>query len=284
MPPRKRAALRHGTRPCYAAGCRRKACTDANTRDHKAYLLRKARGEETREDAEPTRQLLRQLSKTMNMTAIAKKTGYGRSYLSRVKNGPNPRTVSKEFAQAIRDLRIYPLTAPTGGVLAVGSQRRIQALESIGQTQGEIALGCGLTRKAVQQISAGTVRGVRQSTHDAIAAYYDANWSRRSTNRHGLGPNDRELPPPGAWDDSTIDDPAAEADWGISDHTLNTLGRLNKTALVLLEQQDCDDAGELRILAAAGATSREAKAWWRRSRSHFYQLCRELEIQFPSLV
>lgn len=101
--------------------------------------------------------------------------------------------------------RIPQLIDPTGTV------RRIQALYALGWTSADIGEQCGRGREWARMIARST--SVTTTTADRIVVAYEAlsmrlphggyaNRSRRHAQRMGWAP-------PLAWDDETIDDPAA---------------------------------------------------------------------------
>lgn len=92
-----------------------------------------------------------------------------------------------------------------------GTQRRIQALYALGWTSAAIGQRCGRAREWARMISRSP--SVTETTAALIAAAYDemcmtlpqggyAERSRRMAREKGWSP-------PLAWDDDTIDDPAA---------------------------------------------------------------------------
>lgn len=110
-----------------------------------------------------------------------------------------------------------PLSIPR-----LGSQRRIQALMTLGWTHADIARACGLAdRKSVRRILCGGERGVYRKTASAIAAAYDAmsmavpemtsvrSRAKNMALRAGYAP-------PLAWND--IDDPNERPDLGVIQH------------------------------------------------------------------
>jgi hypothetical protein len=95
---------------------------------------------------------------------------------------------------------------PTALVPAVGTHRRVRALQRLGWTTRLIAADCGVPHQTLT----GTGPKVRKHHADAVAAAYD-----RLCMRPGPSSRTRRLaaragwPPPLAWDDDQLDDPAA---------------------------------------------------------------------------
>lgn len=106
---------------------------------------------------------------------------------------------------------------PAGWTAAAGTQRRLQALIACGWSQNQLALRIGMPNQRIAQIlRVGTVHA---TTALAVRALYDDlwdtppraddRWSRISVSRSRRHAADRGWPPPQAWDDDVIDDPAA---------------------------------------------------------------------------
>lgn len=266
MTRRTRGPVRHGTRSCYVKRkCRRPECVKANARDAEERELRALRGESNMVDAGPVIDRLKELVESVPIAVLAAQIQCCRTtirvYLGKVKQRDPPAVVRRDFAEAVAEFRVWPLPGPNGLVVAIGSMRRIHALEYQGQTQTQIAAGCGLSRRTIWRIANGGAKTVTPAVHKAIKSYYDRNnrWvvgKKVSQALHG----GRVLVPPGAWEDDTIDDPKASPDWGISDKTLRTLGRLGEPALVILEDLPTW-AAKLRLLKSLGATDEEVSAW-----------------------
>lgn len=270
---------RHGTRACYQANkCRRPECVLANARYRKAWSLRGG----DLVDAQPVRAKLLELLETVPLRTLARRLDCNESLLRQrvygYKNHKKPKKVKAEFVEAVLNLRLWPLPGPYGGVLAVGSLRRIEALEAQGLTQNEIALGCGIGKRTVGRIVSG-VQVVNVRVHEAIRAYYETNWSRPVVRYRS---NFRWLVPGFAWEEGSIDDPDAEPQWGIAKRTLATLGRFAPQVLVELEHQSTQ-AEQLRVLHRHGATRGEVCAWlgFEKPTIRFYQMQHLAGINFP---
>jgi transcriptional regulator with XRE-family HTH domain len=126
---------------------------------------------------------------------------------ARAANGKRQKTYQVERVRGY-----YRMTEVTG------SARRIQALIALGWTQQQIAARLGIT---VQRLNHLHLRQkfIYRTTAERIRVLYDelstqpgpSNYARTAAARLGY-------PPPLAWDDETIDDPAAKpADWRRTD-------------------------------------------------------------------
>jgi hypothetical protein len=111
------------------------------------------------------------------------------------------------------DIRVYLNRGP---ILkdATGSIRRLRALSRMGYTQRQIAGALGVSSERVSQFARGRHTHLKPETVKAIAAVY-----RQLCRAAPTGPyvdSARELAEqkgwfgPGAWDDATIDNPAAQ--------------------------------------------------------------------------
>lgn len=98
-------------------------------------------------------------------------------------------------------------------MLAIGSRRRLRALQRLGWTSTAIAAEMGVTRNQIKQLMRRRTY-TNRTTHEAVCAAYD----RLSMRLPPESPAVRQLrayaerrgwPPPLAWDDDEIDDPKA---------------------------------------------------------------------------
>jgi hypothetical protein len=112
--------------------------------------------------------------------------------------------------------------APEGTVPAVGTVRRLQALAVMGWPAARLSRETGLSTYLIHRLTSGALSTVTVAEHRAVATVYD----RLSTASPGLcgvshiaarATRDRAAAagwaPPAAWDDDTIDDPAAIPQW-----------------------------------------------------------------------
>jgi hypothetical protein len=91
---------------------------------------------------------------------------------------------------------------------STGTRRRVRALERMGWPIRTIAADLGVTSPAVRAWIVG--ERVRRDTAARVAALYDRYWATPGPSRRAaLLAEAAGWPPPLAWDDDSIDDPAA---------------------------------------------------------------------------
>jgi transcriptional regulator with XRE-family HTH domain len=223
----------HGTLAAYKIDlCKCDLCEEAN----RTYVARRARlkayGQwEPYVDAEPVREHVRTLiGFGLGWMQIAKIAGVPRGVMSKLLYGDGPRGLAPSK-------RVRPHTAakilavePSFDMLADGAmvdgtatRRRLQALVAVGWAQARLAERLGVERtnlnkmlRSGQHVRAGTVR--------AVARLYDELWDQappESEHRAKISASRARnyaraagWLPPMAWDDDTIDDPAACGDLG----------------------------------------------------------------------
>lgn len=225
----------HGTRARYVAGpdaggrpgrgCRCGACTAANRAQHRRRSRMIAYGQwQPYVDAEPARQHVQALRAAgLGRRRIAQLAGVPASAVAGLLYGQPGRPPARRLrpGTAARLLAVQPgPTARAAGtpVDAAGTQRRLQALVALGHPQATLARRLGMTRSNFgammrrPQVTAATARAatrlygqlwdtpppVGTPRARAIAAQARAHAAARG------------WPPPLAWDDDTIDNPAAE--------------------------------------------------------------------------
>ncbi|MGW1840812.1 hypothetical protein [Streptomyces sp. NPDC002067] len=179
-------------------------------------------------DAEPVRVHVRHLQDCgMGLRPIAAAAGIDRQRLQAVLHGrPERGTGPQERvrpALAAAVLAIEPtldLLPPTTITSAVGTTRRLQALVAGGWRQRVLSAGLHMAPqnfRLVIKADAVTVRTAR-----AVRALYDEWWaadpadhgaSAAGITRARRAATAAGWAPVGAWDDDTIDDPAALPDW-----------------------------------------------------------------------
>lgn len=175
-------------------------------------------------DAEPVRDHVRQLmSDGLSRRRIAALADVTNTTVIRLLYGqgkkPPSRKIRTESAQALLEIRSrLEILGPTARIDATGTRRRLQALVALGWSRTKLAEALGGHRDVVSrymlrdQVTVATARAVRSlydrmwdtappehDRWDASAAAY----ARRTAERRGWAP-------PMAWDDETIDDPAAK--------------------------------------------------------------------------
>jgi hypothetical protein len=193
--------------------------TPAETRYRKRYMLARARGLATSYvPAGPVAEHIAQLRAAgVSWTAIAKAADVSPTTIGRIRTGYYP-GVQRAVARAITAVTpstILDRPDPNGLVPAIGSRRRIRALLAIGWRHSDMTARLTVAhRTGVIAHQAGD--WVTKATHDAIAALYDelsmtpgpSDLTRQRAAAAGYAP-------PLAWDDDTIDDPAAQPASGV---------------------------------------------------------------------
>jgi hypothetical protein len=175
-------------------------------------------------DAEPVREHLRALSECgLGGKRVIALTGISSGVISKLLYGgpgdrPPTRRVRPETAERI--LAVQPSPETLGGralVDATATRRRVQALVAVGYPLSAVAARLG---KTVQNFSpALDGPQVTAATARAVYALYDELWdvppdesahrAKISASRARNMARAKSWPPPMAWDDETIGDPAA---------------------------------------------------------------------------
>jgi anti-sigma regulatory factor (Ser/Thr protein kinase) len=223
----------HGTRARYAwgpgpgagPGCRCPDCAAANRQDAARRSRLQAYGQwEPYVDAEPVRAHLRALSRAgIGWKRAAQLSGISSGAVSKLLfGGPGDRKpamrVRPQTASAILAIPVTPASLSAGSLVpAAGARRRLQALVAIGWSQSQLA-----ARLSMQPSNFGSLmtrEHVRSGTARAVQHLYDQLWnrppaeadrrSRISASRARGYAEAHGWPPPLAWDDDLIDDPAA---------------------------------------------------------------------------
>lgn len=146
---------------------------------------------------------------------------------------PPTRRVTHGVAQRLLAVTAEVATAPApdlaelsdlSRVDAVGPRRRVQALAALGWSMQQIADQLGMARRQLQAILRGTQVSAR--TARAVHDVYDrlcweappacTRWERSAVTRTKAWARGQDWVPPLAWDDDTIDDPAAVPQLGVS--------------------------------------------------------------------
>ncbi len=234
-------ARAHGTRARYVwgpdehgtpgSGCRCTPCSRANrdAENHRTRMKLYGRWEPY-VDAAPSREHIRMLGEAgIGWKRVAELSGLPVSVISKLLYGgpggrPPTRRVRPDTAAAI--LAVEPATANLGGkapVDATATLRRLQALVAIGWSQAQLASRLGMLPGNFGMLMK---RGqVTAATERAAATLYDELWDTappESTHHEKIAASRarnharaRDWPPPMAWDDDTIADPAATPaeDW-----------------------------------------------------------------------
>lgn len=213
----------HGDRKAYMMDrCRCTPCRAANT----AYQNRRARaqayGRPTTDlvDAAPARAHVLELMKAgMGWKVVAARAGVAQGVVSALLYGKTgraaaPKRIRPATAQALLAVATPgPADLSPGRVIdGTGTRRRLQALVALGWTQTALAERLGMELSNLGRLLAGGRVTAGRAT--AVAALYDQLWTRQPPAGPGRDRARKRAaaqgwPGPLAWDDATIDDPAA---------------------------------------------------------------------------
>jgi transcriptional regulator with XRE-family HTH domain len=219
----------HGTRACYARGCRCDPCRGANraSERHRERQILYGRWEPY-VDATPAREHVRMLGRHgLGHRRVSDLAGISNGVMSKLLYGIPGRPPSRRIRSATEAaiLAVTPRAglAPSAAVDATGTRRRLQALVACGWSQARLAARLGMTLQNF--ISMLTQERVKQSTRGAVCALYDelwntapeekTRWDRTAATRARNMAAARGWVPPLAWDEDVIDDPSGEpaSDW-----------------------------------------------------------------------
>lgn len=211
--------VRHGTLTGYTRdGCHCQACRDANTRWAKNRRLRQAEGTwRPFAPVEEALDLVRQLRTAgLSSASIAHASGLPSGLVTRLvwDSALRPKRVRTATITALHRALRTP-NIPDGALVdATGTRRRIEALAVQGWSIAWVAqrLGCTTTHIAAMRRRAR----VTKRNADRISALYDEVSMRVGPSRaqHRRRAVRLGWAPPLAWDDDTIDDPAAAPNTG----------------------------------------------------------------------
>lgn len=197
------------SRGCYQRGCTQPACKDADYRYMSALRLDHHRGRRRRTDATQTRiHVERLLAAGWTQAQIARAAGLAHRTIGAVTAGAT--TLSNRTALAVLSVPIGEPPQDARDVDSTGTVRRVQALVAIGWPIAQLAPYFGLYETALGRISRGELTHVRTGTAQTAVSVY-----RRLSRIPGPSVRARNdalrkgWPSPAAWDESTIDDPAA---------------------------------------------------------------------------
>ena len=175
-------------------------------------------------DAEPARRHVRNLMTAgVSVVRIGEHANVGFAVVSGLlyARGPGrPASVKIRHVNAQRILAVRADQVATGYVNPTGSHRRLQALMANGWPQLRLGPHLGLHPVYVNAVLKQP--SIYGTTAANISAAYDRLWNQ-DPRQHGVCTGTwkkvRNLArtngwaPPGAWDDDTIDDPAARPEW-----------------------------------------------------------------------
>lgn len=157
----------------------------------------------------------------LSRRGIAETAGVSASVVTNVMQGGREGLQRKTAGAILAVTReaVLERSRPRGFVPNVGARRRIRALLAIGWTHDLISEHANLPAKKTALVLNQAGDWIARSTHDAIVRAYDAlsmtpgpsTLNRKRAERVGYAP-------PLAWDEESIDDPAAAPD-GVGDAT-----------------------------------------------------------------
>ena len=102
-----------------------------------------------------------------------------------------------------------------GWIDSTGTRRRLEALATIGWSANAIADHTGLSYRWIRELRRGKTPRITRNTRDLVARVYDQLWDTPGPCSFARGHATRNgWAPPMAWDEHTIDDPAARPDLG----------------------------------------------------------------------
>jgi hypothetical protein len=221
---------KHGTRVKYTEEkCRCKPCRKANRDSASRRTRLVAYGQWAPfVDAEPVRDHIRYLQSCgMGLRVIAAALGVDRKNIQSILNGRPERGSGPQKgvtpARAAAILAIEPGLDNLAAHMVIdstGTTRRLQALVTMGWPQARLAAEMGWTGTNLGVLI--TAPTVTAKNARLVRDIYDRLWKVDPAS-HGASPGgityakrraaDAGWAPVGAWDDDTIDDPAAFPDW-----------------------------------------------------------------------
>ena len=229
-----RAEHRHGTYACYVLDtCRCLPCAGANSTYERDRKKRNAYGRSNLVDAQPVREHVAALmaagvglKRTVELSGVPQGALWKLMYGKRRPNGDAAPSRRVTKATAERILALDPanpaLLADGAPIPSVGASRRLQALSCLGWSISRLSTESGIDRQVLDKALRG--EGITAGHVRAIAALYEQIWDRPPPEAHhreriaAARARNRARAagwaPPLAWDDDSIDDPAAAADSG----------------------------------------------------------------------
>jgi|GEM_PF-1999630 len=221
----------HGTHAAYVLDrCHCRPCTDASNAYNRDLERRNAYGRSNLVDADPVREHVAQLAAArIGLKTLAARSGVAHGALWKLIYGvpssgrPPSRRVRRATAEAILAVRVDALASAADGayVPAAGAARRLRALVHLGWSVAKLAERSGVNRQALDPLlnEIGEARQTTAAHARAIARLYSEIWSTdppETTHRDKIAAArsraraaEAGWSPAAAWDDDTIDDPAA---------------------------------------------------------------------------
>lgn len=219
----RQATHRHGTASAYIRDkCRCRPCTDAAGEVWRTRARQIAYGRwQPYVDAEPARTHIRNLQAAgIGLRSIGERASVSSGAIQRLMYGRDGRGQSRRLRgdTAAAILAVTAIPAQGSCVNGVGTRRRLQALSALGWSRTLLAEHLGVSTASLSRmlLSDGAVR---VSTVATCRDLYDQLWNvqppdltrlqRTSVTRTLKDAHARGWVLPQAWDDETIDDPAA---------------------------------------------------------------------------
>jgi hypothetical protein len=223
----------HGERATFkVCGCRCAPCSQANNAYQKAWERARLYGRPTTSwvDAGPVRAHVEQLQAAgLGWRTVSERAGVAQSVVSallygRVRETGRDAPSKRLNPTAAAKLLALPIPTPLelAGAAVVdgtGTRRRLQALARVGWSVNRLVDGTEIDPQPLRSALHGGQ--VMARTARAVAALYEAHWDRRPVpdahewrDGNGIARTIKAAiaaswPPPIAWDDDSIDDPAA---------------------------------------------------------------------------
>lgn len=215
-----RARHQHGTQLAYKKDeCRCDPCREAYRVYGKRVHYRTLTGTHTYVDAALARAHVRRLLTVLTVGQVEQRSGVNRTSIRLLVGDWPGKAPSKRIARsthtalmAVRPERVGQETS--GLVDPVGTTRRLRALIALGWDSRYLGTRLGMSNCTIPRITHDEVTLILVSTREAVRALYDElaltippegrvrTMSRGRARRAGWAP-------PLAWDDDSIDDPAA---------------------------------------------------------------------------
>jgi transcriptional regulator with XRE-family HTH domain len=212
----------HGTITAYTEdGCRCDDCADASA-DHRNWQRRLrayGRHQPFLVDAYAAREhLLALRANGIGFPRAAELAGLGKSTASKIVSGYQ-KTVSRETEAKILAIPLEVPKADNRAIDGTGTRRRIQALIAVGWSCPKLEARLGLSKNWTDQLLKGG--NVTPANAEKVRALYDELWDKRPPAPQGRyektalartlrWAKENGFALPLAWDDETIDDPAAQ--------------------------------------------------------------------------
>lgn len=221
----------------------------------------RARGIKRYVDAEPTREKLQRfIDASVPLKTLSRATGISDTAISNVVAGRNPH-VQRATAQRVDQLKLADIYAQAEGMVPrIGAVRRIEALLALGHNHAAIA-AAGARDTSVLLYSPGELvtanrwQQIRDAYDKLSMTPGDSPVTRQRAERRGL-------PPPLAWDESDIDDPAATPQHQVAGDSTNVVDIVAVQRAISRDKPSADltKAERLevvRAMAASGASDHE---------------------------